>query len=146
MFLTHSWSRLPGVYLSVELGFLLANIRHNHSFEEKPRKNFNKSEGRYSVHNISVPNNTVNRGKHRIYTCNFKGCWVFFVTARLLLLSCYYYGIYVYKQCNYCYRNPLQFPTQLVSPCVPTTQNWCNHGFKQGYWDWLYCFLSISVE
>lgn len=45
MFLIHSSSQLPGVYLFIELRFVLANIRHNYSFEDKkPRKNFNKSE------------------------------------------------------------------------------------------------------
>jgi len=43
-----------------------------------------------------------------------KGSGYFFVTARLLLLFCYY-GMHVYTQCNWCYRNPLQFPTQ----CLP---------------------------
>lgn len=59
-----------------------------------------------------------------------RGTGYFLVTARLLLLFCYYYGIYV---CNYCYKNLLQFPTQLVSPCISTTQNGSSNGFKQGY-------------
>lgn len=80
MSLTHSWSKLPGVYLALDLGFLSVNIRHDHSFDGKKnmiRYNLNKSDRRWSIHNMSVPKVPVNLGKYSIYTYILKGAGYF---------------------------------------------------------------------
>lgn len=75
----------------MKLGFLLVNIRHKHSFEEKKRrKNLNKSDGRYSIQKVSVPSYAVTLGKHKIYTYIFKGHLVF-----LQLQGCYGFSVII---------------------------------------------------
>lgn len=112
MSLTRSRSKLPGVCLALDLGFLSVNIRHDHSFDGKKknmiRQNLNNSDRRQSVHNMSVPKVPINLGTYNIYVY-FKGCWIFSVAEQLLSHFCYYYSICKYKQYNYGYSNPLEF-------------------------------------